>query len=298
MVAPVPRDAFEARRSELDRYLAPRLLVKGDGARCTAEPAGMDYARLPSKLVIGLSYRCAQPIENLSITYLLFFDIDPKHRSLGRLVLPAGEEEFLFDRTMTTLEVTVDRPEPQLSWFERFRRILWLGVEHILSGYDHLLFLLALLIVAARLWEIVKVVTAFTLSHSLTLALAWFGLITISSRLVEIVIALSIAYVAAENILGRGARRRWLVAGGFGLVHGLGFYTVLRDLSLGSSDTVTTLLAFNLGVEAGQLAVVALVYFPLVWWARQTWYRRSAQAGSAMILLVASWWIIERLLLR
>ncbi len=199
---------------------------------------------------------------------------------------------------MTTLEVTVDQPKPQLAWFERFRRILWLGVEHILSGYDHLLFLIALLIVAVSFWNTVTVVTAFTVSHSLTLALAWFGFITLPSRLVEGLIAFSIAYVAAENVLGRGARRRWLVAGGFGLVHGLGFYTVLREISSSVGDTVTTLLAFNLGVEAGQLVIVVLLYGPIAWWARQAWYRSSARAGSAMILLVASWWMIERLFLR
>jgi hydrogenase/urease accessory protein HupE len=196
---------------------------------------------------------------------------------------------------MTTLEVAVDQPRPEVGRLELFRRIFWLGVEHILSGYDHLLFLLALLIVAPRLWQTVKVVTAFTLAHSLTLALAWFDLLTIPTRLVESLIAFSIAYVALENILGRGLSRRWLVAGGFGLIHGLGFYTVLRELDLASGDTVTTLLAFNLGVETGQLAVVALLYGPLVWWARQAWYRRSARAGSAVILLVASWWMIERL---
>ena len=298
LIAPVPRESFEARRDQLARYLGTRLVVANQGVPCAPGSPDVDYSSLPDRLVIAAPYRCSSTIERLSITYLLFFDIDPKHRSLGRLILPAGEEEFLFDRTMTTLEIAVDQPQPQFTWFERFRRILWLGVEHILSGYDHLLFLFALLIVASGFWNTAKVVTAFTISHSLTLALAWFGFITLPSRLVEGLIALSIAYVAAENILGRGARRRWLVAGGFGLVHGLGFYTVLREISSSAGNVVTTLLAFNLGVEAGQLFVVVLLYGPLEWWARQAWYRSSARAGSAMILLVASWWIIERLFLR
>jgi hydrogenase/urease accessory protein HupE len=298
LIAPVPRASFEARRDQLARYLGTRLLVANQGAACAPGSPDIDYSGLPDQLVIAAPYRCSGTIARLSITYLLFFDIDVKHRSLGRLVLPRGAEEFLFDRAVTTLEVAVDQPQPQLAWFERFRRILWLGVEHILSGYDHLLFLFALLIVAASFWNTVTVVTAFTVSHSLTLALAWFGFITLPARLVEGLIALSIAYVAVENILGRGTRRRWLVAGGFGLVPGLGFSTVLREISSGVGDTVTTLLAFNLGVEAGQLCVVALAYGPIVWWARQAWYRSSARAGSAMILLVASWWMIERLILR
>jgi len=297
LVAPVPQSAFETRRAQLEHYIAARLVVTAQGAPCLPGPVELDYAGLPDELVIATSFQCPAAVRDLSITYLLFFDIDPRHRGIGRLVLPDGAEEFLFDRSMTTLEVAVDQPRPEVGRLELFRRIFWLGVEHILSGYDHLLFLLALLIVAPRLWQTVKVVTAFTLAHSLTLALAWFDLLTIPTRLVESLIAFSIAYVALENIFGRGLSRRWLVAGGFGLVHGLGFYTVLRELDLASGDTVTTLLAFNLGVETGQLAVVALLYGPLVWWARQAWYRRSARAGSAVILLVASWWMIERLFL-
>ncbi len=113
--------------------------------------------------------------------------------------------------------------------------------------------------------------------------------------MVESVIAVSIAYVAIENILSQRFGHRWLLAGGFGLVHGLGFYSALRDLGLGQSDMAITLLAFNLGVETGQIAVIALVYGPIAWWSRQQWYRQSARACSVAILLVASWWMIEQI---
>jgi hypothetical protein len=106
---------------------------------------------------------------------------------------------------------------------------------------------------------------------------------------------LSIAFVAIENIVSQRFGHRWLLAGGFGLVHGLGFYSALRDLGLGQTDMATTLLAFNLGVEAGQIAVITMVYGPLILWRRQQWFQPSARACSVIILLVASWWIFERI---
>ncbi len=153
------------------------------------------------------------------------------------------------------------------------------------------------MIVNARLLAVVKVVTAFTLAHSVTLALAWYGLVDLPGRLVESAIAFSIGFVAVSNLIGRDFSHRWLLAGAFGLVHGLGFYGALGDLGLAEADAATTLLAFNLGVEAGQLAIVALVYPLLFLWVRQAWYRRSAQAASLLILAVAAWWIVERALL-
>ena len=297
LVTPVPQAAFEARRAALARYVTTRLTLTNDGAACPPGPVGVDYDRLPRDLVIRVSFRCAEDVRELAINYRMFFDIDAGHRSIGSLKMPGGTEEFLFDRAMTSLEMTVDQPRSQLPWLERFGRILTLGVSHILTGYDHLLFLFALLIAASGLWQTVTIVTAFTVSHSLTLALAWFGVIALPGRLVESLIAVSIAYVAIENILARGFRRRWLVAGGFGLVHGLGFYAVLSELDLARGHVVTTLLGFNLGVEAGQLAVVALTYFPLRWWARQSWFRPTARAGSGVILAIATWWIFQRLFL-
>ena len=296
LTVPVSGAAFEAQTDKLDPYLDERLIVAADGERCAPEPATIDYTKLPEDLLLRIAFRCPLTIRQISLTYLLFFEIDAEHRNLGRIILPTGEEqEFLFDRELTRFDLEVAQPEPQLSWLARFARVLRLGVEHILTGYDHILFLLALLIVSARFWHIFKVVTAFTLAHSFTLALAWFGVVDLPSRLVESLIALSIAYVAVENILGKGFGHRWLVAATFGLVHGLGFYSALRELGLGGATVVTTLLAFNLGVELGQLVIVALVFGPLTWWVRQEWYRTSASAISAMILAVAGWWLAERI---
>src|SRR6185369_14875836 len=128
------------------------------------------------------------------------------------------------------------------------------GVEHILTGYDHLLFLFALMIGGGSAWSLVKIVTAFTLAHTLTLAAAALDLIVVPARIVESAIALSIAYVALENffILQRSASKRWLVSLAFGLVHGFGFSAVLKELELPADGLAWSLLLFNLGVEAGQ----------------------------------------------
>jgi hypothetical protein len=169
-----------------------------------------------------------------------------------------------------------------------------LGIEHIATGYDHLLFLLALLLASPRFWPAVKIVSAFTAAHSLTLALAWSGVLALPPRLVEMAIAATVAYVALENMMERGRDHRWLLAGGFGLVHGLGFYGALQESGLAGAGAVTTLLAFNLGVEAGQVSLVVLAYGPLLWWAHRQWFGASARLGSAAILVMAVWWLIER----
>ncbi len=294
LLAPVPRAEFEARRDALTDYMRARLRIEDDGAPCPLEAMAADYADLPDTLTLRMTYICAKAPDWVVVTYRLFFDIDPEHRSLGKLVTTAGEEAFLFDRTLTTLELEIGAPAPQLPWHERFARMLWLGVEHIAGGIDHVLFLLALLIVRVRFWHLAKVVTAFTVAHSLTLALAWYGVFEPPGRLVEVLIAASIAYVAVENLIGRGLSHRWLVAFVFGLVHGLGFYGVLAALDLARTDMATTLVAFNLGVEAGQLAIVAAAYGALVWWTEKRWYDTAARAASAGILLVAGFWIFQR----
>lgn len=294
LVSPVPRQAFEAHAGTLERYLHRRLRLRaGDDTSCAPGAPSVDYTRLPENLLIELEFVCPRAPERLILDYGLFFDVDPSHRGIGRIALPQGEEEFLLDRSLTHLEWPV-RQAGAGGGFPHFARVFRLGVEHILVGYDHLLFLLALLVVAARFWATVQVVTAFTLAHSLTLALAWFGVVDPPARLVETLIALSIAYVAAENLLGARLHRRWLLAGVLGLVHGLGFYGVLRELELARGDAVMTLLAFNLGVEAGQVAVVALAFGPLFWWTRQRWYRPAAQACSGLILALATFWALQR----
>ena len=294
LIAPLPRAEFEGRAAAIDGYIRQRLTIHGDDRVCPPDPIAIDYARLPQDLIFRLTFRCPAAFDRLLVSYLVFFDIDANHRGIGVIDTGTGREQFLFDPAITEIEVEVAAPLSPKPFLERATRFTVLGIEHIATGYDHLLFLIALLIVSARFLHLVKVVTAFTLAHSITLSLAWFEIVDLPSRLVESLIALTIAYVAAENLFGRGFNRRWMLAFGFGLVHGLGFYAVLRELDLGGGGAITPLFSFNLGVEIGQLAVVA-VFFPLLAWAfSRAWYGRAMQTASLAIFAVAGFWFVQR----
>jgi hydrogenase/urease accessory protein HupE len=161
-----------------------------------------------------------------------------------------------------------------------------MGLEHILTGYDHLLFLLGLVLVGRPLRSLVAAVTAFTLAHSVTLALSAFDVWTPSPRIIEPCIALSIAYVGIENWFVKDARGRWRITFLFGLVHGFGFAGALREIAVPRADIPAALFAFNLGVEFGQLAVLA-AFVPLVLAVRKTelWTRVGLRACTMIIAL-------------
>ncbi len=179
-----------------------------------------------------------------------------------------------------------------------FFRVFTLGVRHVLSGYDHLLFLGGLLVACRRLRSMLGVVTSFAVAHSVTLALGGLGLVHAPSHVIEPLIAASIVFVGVENLwLGEERPRRSWLAFAFGLVHGLGFAGAFGELELGRSDTslVATLLAFNLGVEAGQVAVV-LVAFPVLAGLRgRGWFeRRAFCAASLVVALLGTHWLVMR----
>mgnify|MGYP001546897495 CR=1 FL=1 len=183
----------------------------------------------------------------------------------------------------------------------RFGAFFRLGLAHIWTGYDHLLFLLGLLIVCRRFAAIAAIITCFTLAHSLTLALATLGLVEVSSRLTEPAIAATIVFVGVENLLRRGAEPhgRWAVTFAFGLLHGFGFASVLRDLGLGTPgrSLALPLFAFNLGVETGQIGIAALV-LPVIWRLRRNaaFVRRGIPLLSGAIALAGLYWFVERIL--
>jgi hydrogenase/urease accessory protein HupE len=177
---------------------------------------------------------------------------------------------------------------------------LLLGVEHILLGFDHLAFLFALLIAGSRLREAVKIITSFTVAHSITLGLATMEVVNISPGVVEPLIAVSIIYVGLENVFRREIKRRWLLTFAFGLVHGFGFASALRELGVGTGlRAVAPLFSFNLGVELGQIAIAALV-LPLIWKLRQhpRFVIRLVPACSIMVALAGGYWLIERTILK
>jgi hydrogenase/urease accessory protein HupE len=306
--ATIPIAFFTAHSARLDAYLRDHLNVTADGIACSINEQNLSSkAATPNEVIsLVIIFACAPHTRQLAIHYRLFFDIDPKHRFLGNLILDNGEQEaFLFDASFTQLDIGLpanmavsgdaasDIASSQ-AWSERAGRIFLLGIEHILIGFDHILFLIALILLDPKIASLVRSITAFTVTHSITLALAWLGIFTPPELWVEVIIAASIVFVALENLLSRPLTSRWKIAGLFGLVHGLGFYSVLNALELGKSDAVTTLLAFNLGIEAGQLAIIAVVALPLLLLRKNPHYRFGVQAASVGIAAIGLWLLIER----
>ena len=314
-------------RGEL-RTLAPGLDADGDGALSEAELAGAGAALGPVVAGVGLAaggeacvgaatrawlteedgaslalrFECPRPPAELTLTWSLFAGLSAGHRHLAQFQRPgAGPEDIFAEPVLqarapaATIAVEGGEAEqptrPVSAYFE-------LGVEHILIGTDHLVFLLGLVVVGGRLRSLVAVITAFTLGHSLSLALATLGIWTPSGAWVEPAIALSIAYVGAENFFVPDAAGRWRITLPFGFVHGFGFAGVLAELGLPAGEVGPALLLFNLGVEAGQLAVLALVLPVLLLLGRWEPYRRQGGARwiSAAIVLAGLWWFFERVL--
>jgi hydrogenase/urease accessory protein HupE len=179
---------------------------------------------------------------------------------------------------------------------------LRLGIAHIWTGYDHLLFLFGLLVVCRSFRSIVAIISCFTGAHSITLALATLGVVHLPGRVVEPMIAASISYVGIENLARLGAEpvRRWALTFAFGLIHGFGFATVLRELGVGSSGRglAAPLIAFNLGVEIGQVAIAAIV-LPVVWQLRKNpaFIRRGVPVLSGLVAAAGLYWLLERTIL-
>ncbi len=300
-----------ARHADIAAYALTRLALSADGRKCALAPTGhlVDEHSDGAYAVLQFSIECGtrQAPRRIEVGYSLFADLDPSHRGLLRVQHGAGN---------LTAILGPERPHQsfELAAMSRLGQFLDYGREgvwHILIGFDHILFLLSLLLPAVFLlnggkwapadrfapvfWDVLRIVTAFTLAHSITLSLAALSVISLPSRLVESTIALSVALAALNNLWPVVGGRRWAVAFGFGLIHGFGFASVLADLGLPRDALVLALVGFNLGVEVGQLAIVAL-FLPAAYGLRRTWaYRRIIfTGGSVLIALVAAVWLVER----
>lgn len=302
-----------ARHAAIEAYALSHLKLAAGGADCPLEVAQqlVDSHTDGAYTVLMLRGACAAPVDTLAVGYTLLAELDPQHRGLLAL-RHAGT-----DATSTAI-LGPDNPRLELRLAEpdrwrQFVEYVKQGVWHIWIGFDHILFLLSLLLPAVLLYrdrqwvgregfrsaamDVVRVVTAFTLAHSLTLTLAALGVLALPSRLVESAIAASVIVAALNNMRPLYQRGRVLFAFGFGLLHGFGFASVLADLGLPQDALLLSLVGFNVGVELGQLAIVA-VFLPLAWWLRKgLLYRRVIMlGGSAVIALVATVWLLERAL--
>lgn len=204
--------------------------------------------------------------------------------------------ETLLDWNSGPVTIELEAVSPSMA--RAAGRFLELGFRHILGGYDHLVFLAGLLLAARAVRQLVVALTAFTLAHSVSLAMVVIGGFHASPSIVEPLIAASIAWVGIENLIGRQHGAGWFVIFGFGLIHGFGFAGALVELGFGSSaiEMARALISFNLGVETGQLAVAAAM-LPIIWTirSRQVCQARLVPLCSVMIVMAGGYWLLERL---
>lgn len=300
---------LRSRQTEIEAYALSRLQLSSAGSPCPVQQGSLlvDNHTDGAYAVLQFQAQCAALRESLQVRYRLFFDIDPQHKGLLRLQYQGTSSTGIFSPEKADQQFSLSAP----SRLQQFLDYLREGVWHIWIGYDHILFLLALLLPAVAMreagawkpvsafrpafWNVLRIVTAFTVAHSITLTLATLGVVSLPSRWVESIIAASVVVAALNNIFPLFSERRWMMAFLFGLIHGFGFASVLSDLGLPQDALVLALVGFNVGVEVGQLAIVA-GFLPLIYVLRRSWlYRRLLLlGGSVVIIILASIWLIER----
>lgn len=299
-----------AREAGITAWALGGITLEDEAGACALRPGALlvDRHADGAYAVVPFTASCGGDGAALKLTYRLLAALDPLHRGLVRVTAGGEVRTAVLGPQLPVLELAGAATPGRLARLVGFVRD---GVRHILLGYDHLLFLVALLLPAVvrrehgrwrpvdgtgeACWTVLAVVSAFTLAHSLTLGLAVLHLVVLPTALVESLVALSIVTAAADNLVPF-VRRRLLLAFGFGLVHGLGFAGALDALGLEGGALVTALLAFNLGVELGQLAIVALLLPALLILRASPAYRPLLlRAGSAAIGLAGALWLAERL---
>jgi hypothetical protein len=299
-------DELRSQHPQIAAYALARLALSTDKGACpvTLRDQLVDDHTDGAYTVLRFSATCAAPVSTLTVGYRLFAEFDPQHKGLLKLSHDGIVSTAIFSPDQASQALSLATPDRLAQFGDYVRNGIW----HIWIGVDHILFLLSLLLPAvlvpaaaaqaqtlrAAFIDVLKVVTAFTLAHSLTLTLASLHVLALPSRWVESAIAASVIFAALNNIVPLFRGRRPVAAFVFGLVHGFGFAGVLADLGLPQGALVLSLAGFNVGVEIGQLAIVA-VFLPLAFLLRRSWfYRQLMTTGSAVIVLIATVWLVER----
>ena len=308
------------RQGDIAAFVLPALRIRSGTRECSIV-RDADRPKVAMMLdshsdgtyaVLNFAVVCAVEPRNLEVEYRLFSTSDPSHRGIVRMESPGG--------MTTTAVLGPDLPSRVFSLtspsrLETLREFIVEGVWHIWLGFDHVLFLLALLLPAVLIrappdtptsWlprpflapaviDVLKIVTAFTVAHSITLTIAVLGFVSLPSRFVESGIALTVFLSAVNNLRPVLRDRRWVAAFVFGLIHGFGFASALMDLGLPAKALGLSLLGFNVGVELGQLAIVA-IFIPVAFLLRATTFYRSGVllGGSALVASIAVVWFLER----
>jgi hypothetical protein len=298
---------LKSRRDAIEAYAMNRLSIAG----CAPQPNELlvDYHAGIAYAVLRFKAACTAAFGIISLKYNLLFDLDPSHRGLLTLVTPSGEQRDVLSPEHS--EVNIGRSPGTTT--DEIARFVGFGVDHILVGYDHLLFVAVLMIVApfrradgagwlpldrfgTVLIEVLKILTAFTIAHTITLSLGVLGIVNIPSRIVDPAVAITIMLAAVDNVRPILPNIRWNVAFTFGLVHGLAFATALGPMRLPPLGLMLALGGFNVGVEFGQLALaLLLISIVFVVHRDRVYLQLLVPALSATAFLLASFWFSQRL---
>jgi len=287
-----------ASTAAIAEYVVDHAVVRGvDGTTCKVGAA--EIAPDQDGVVARLTWSCNEVDGDLIYRSTVLIDVDVGAKQVVLVGSGGDAAQALLDASQT--EVRLSAPPPPL--LDVVWRYVEAGVEHIFLGYDHIAFLIAIVLWARRLWPVIKIVTAFTLAHSITLSLAALRIVVIPSTVVEPAIAASIVYVAIENFFSRNVDRRWRDTLAFGLIHGFGFASALQEFGLPRGAVIPALGAFNIGVEIGQVAIVGIV-IPLLIGAdwliatvRDAPQKRVVElvyALSGIIAFLGCYWLYER----
>jgi len=292
------RDRLVEKWLQIGTYLDKSIEVSNDGEPC--EAVEQDTSKPdPVSFWFLKAFACELPLGEVVLRNEAMVDTPGGYRHFARIqVGEDGVQTTVFNAQTPTHTVVVGGTdvEPLSTAGETFVRYLWEGVLHIVFGWDHVLFVLGLVLIAVRFKQLLAIVTAFTVSHSITLGLSALDVVAVPASVIEPVIALSVAWVAVEAILKRDDPRiAYAATFLLGFVHGFGFSYVLRDeVGLPTDALLPALLAFNLGVELGQLGIVAVAYPLRAWLRDKSFERKTVIAIAGVIGIIALYWFVER----
>jgi hydrogenase/urease accessory protein HupE len=296
--------ALSAAAAPIIAYVAEHTAVLGeDGVSCRSSAGNV--APDGDGIVVRMSWFCAAVADPLRYRSTVLIDVSPDARQVVLIGTGPNAAQDLLDASRIETPLTTAAAPSLLQVIGRY---IEAGITHIFLGYDHIAFLAAVVLWARRFWPVVKVVTAFTIAHSITLSLAALDIVRIPSASIEPAIAASIIYVAAENFLSCDVGKRWRVTFAFGLIHGFGFASALQEFGLPRNALIPALASFNLGVEIGQIAIVSLVVPSLLGMdyllasgrgvaAPPTRSALAVHGISAVIIGLGSYWFLARTVL-
>lgn len=300
-----PDSTILAKLPSVSAYAFDHIELRQPSGLCSPTEPKLEI--LDDDAVLRFNTGCPVTASEIAIRYDVLFDLDSKHIAYLNLSTGKTTHTGVFNNSRRTISVELDN----YAWWSPLTHYPWEGIWHIFIGLDHILFLLVLLLPAVlrrsgsewhaaeklrpTLVSVIRIVTAFTIAHSITLSLAALQLVYLPPRLIESVIAASVVVAALNNLFPFVERRAWVLTFGFGLIHGFGFASVLQDLGLPGQQLVVALLGFNLGVEIGQLAIVAAI-MPLAFALRRKdfYVLVILRAGSCLVIAVAALWLFER----